>query len=52
MLRVCVSHMLQSLSRSKVLKESWQNRHLEQGEDYFCNRNGHMVGRQRTLHLW
>ncbi|KAH9990081.1 hypothetical protein BJV77DRAFT_1069105 [Russula vinacea] len=42
-LRVCVSHALLSFFRSKSLKECWQNRHLEQGEDYFCNRNGYMV---------
>ena len=42
-LRVCVSHVLRSFPRSKALKESRQNRYLEQGEDYFCNRNGHMV---------
>ena len=36
----------------KVLKEAWQNRHLEQGEDYFCNRNGHVDDGHLTLHQW
>ena len=49
MLRVCVFHAFQSFSRSKVLKEARQNRHLEQGEDCLCNRNGHIRGRLRTF---
>jgi hypothetical protein len=47
-LRLCVPHVLRPCSRGKTLKESWQNRHLEQVEDYFGNFNDRMDGKRRN----
>ena len=52
MLRVCVFHALRLSSRSKVLKEARQNRHLEQGEDCLRNCNGHIGDRLRNFGQW
>jgi hypothetical protein len=49
-LRMYVFHRLRSPFLSDALKVAWQNRHLEQGEDYYCNSNGHMGDRHLTVH--
>ena len=36
----------------RLCEKSRQNRCLEQEEDYFRNRNGHMDCRQLTFHHW
>ena len=48
----CVRFICVTIILLKALKESLQNRHLEQGEDYFCNRNGHVDDGHLTLHQW
>ena len=48
----CVRLICITIILPKALKESWQNRHLEQGKDYFCNRNGHVDDGYFTLHQW
>jgi hypothetical protein len=45
----CVMIVLQKQGAQGLFS---QNRHLEQGKDYFRNRNGHMDCGQRNLHLW
>ena len=35
-----------------LLKDAWQNCHLEQGHDYCFDRNGTMAGKRLIPHLW